>query len=312
MSRPYMVTVATTVDAPMKLIVETGARTNILGLGDIAVPCMLVALALRFDLWMHYQAKVKQVPDTTSSKRGSESGLSESEANESGSEEGKELAPTSKGRHVQVRVPYIDVTGRWADWLHTSSFPWESKADLPNEVTAAAFSKPYFCAAMGGYAVGLIAAMALSVIFKHGQPALLYLVPGIIIALCITAILRGEVRYMMAYNEDGRLDLACGIVELDERGKLVGFVLEDEKKEDEKGTSEGNKEGDGKSGEAGEKGAVDGKSASGGEKGSDSSDSGGQEKKFEDVFLFRVSAPRVEVASEEVKPESSVETVPAR
>ena len=35
-------------------------------------------LALRFDLWMHYQAKVKQVPDTTSSKRGSESGSSES------------------------------------------------------------------------------------------------------------------------------------------------------------------------------------------------------------------------------------------
>lgn len=299
-----MVTVATTVDAPMKLIVETGARTNILGLGDIAVPCMLVALALRFDLWMHYQAKVKQVPETTSSKGGSE------ESNESQSEGGKELAPASKGRYVQVRAPYMDVTGRWADWLHTSSFPWESRAVLPNEVTAAGFSKPYFRAAMWGYAVGLVAAMALSVIFKHGQPALLYLVPGIIMALCLTAMLRGDVRYMMAYNEDGRLDLACGIVELDERGSLVKFVLED-KKEDEKGAKEGDKEGDGKGTEAGAEGSkgsedVDGKSDEGGKKGNDSGVSGGQGK-FEDVFLFRVSAPRVETISEEVSAEKSSE-----
>lgn len=301
-----MVTVATTVDAPMKLIVETGGRTNILGLGDVAVPCMLIALALRFDLWMHYQAKVKQIPDTKGSNGGSES-----VSNESDSDEGWKLVRGSKGRHVQVRAPYIDVTGRWADWLHTSSFPWESRAVLPKEVTAAAFPKPYFYAAMGGYAVGLVVAMALSVIFKHGQPALLYLVPGIIGALCLTAMLRGEVRYMMAYNEDGRLDLACGIVELDERGKLVRFVLEDEKKEDEKGASKDNEKGDEKGSEGGEGGeeggkGVDKQGGGGGGKGSESGDSGGQ-KRFEDVFLIRVSAPRVEVISEEVSAEESSE-----
>lgn len=302
-----MVTVATTVDAPMKLIVETGTKTNILGLGDIAVPCMLIALALRFDLWMHYQAKVKQVPDTAGSK-----GESESESHES-EEEKKEVIAASKGRYVQLRSPYVDVTGRWADWMHTlPSPPWKPSGALPKEVTAASFGKPYFYAAIGGYAVGLVAAMVLSVVFKHGQPALLYLVPGVIGPLCLTAILRGEMRYMVAYNEDGRLDLACGVVELDEGGKLVRFVLEDEKekeKEDEKGGEKEDRKGENKTcQEAGEERSEgwDKKIDEGGEKQdgdskgnkreveeNDAKGSAGQGKKF-DVFLFRVSAPCVE------------------
>lgn len=42
-------------------------------------------------------------------------------------------------------------------------------------------------------------------IFDHAQPALLYLVPGVLIALWGTALVRGEFGLMWEYTEDGSL-----------------------------------------------------------------------------------------------------------
>ena len=95
-----MVTVATKIEAPMKLTIETGAKVNILGLGDIAVPCLLIALALRFDLWMCYQRLVKHVRDVPGFKSDSETE----------SEPGKEVAAASNSRYIAVRAPYVDVS----------------------------------------------------------------------------------------------------------------------------------------------------------------------------------------------------------
>lgn len=271
-----MVTVATKIEAPMKLTIETGAKVNILGLGDIAVPCLLIALALRFDLWMCYQRLVKHVRDAPGSKRG----------NESESESEKEVADASSSRYIAVRAPYIDVSGRWADWLHTLSFPpWSSSRALPVEITAASFSKPYFYAAMGGYSVGMILAMAMSLVFEHGQPALLYLVPAVAGSLLLTAAVRGELREMMLYNEDGRLDSECIVVELDERGKLVKFVV-DEKKDKNGGEDKKVEGGEEKNEDTGGKG---------GEKSNDDK----EKEKSSDVFLLRISAPVLEVSGEE-------------
>ena len=266
-----MVTVATKIEAPMKLTIETGAKVNILGLGDIAVPCLLIALALRFDLWMCYQRLVKHVRDVPGFKSDSETE----------SDPGKEVAAASNSRYIAVRAPYVDVSSRWADWLHTLSFPpWKSSGALPIEITAASFSKPYFYAAMGGYSIGMILAMVMSLIFKHGQPALLYLVPAVVGSLLLTAVLRGELREMMLYNEDGRLDNECSIVELDERGKLIKFVI-DEKKDKE---GEMEKKDDGSEKRSGE---------------SDGGDKGKEKEKSPDVFLLRISAPVLEVNGEE-------------
>lgn len=40
--------------------------------------------------------------------------------------------------------------------------------------------------------LGLIVTFAISVIFQHGQPALLYLVPGTLVPLIVLAVKRGE------------------------------------------------------------------------------------------------------------------------
>ena len=45
-----MVTVATNLDAPIKLKIPNGDKMSILGLGDIVIPGVLVSWALKFDV----------------------------------------------------------------------------------------------------------------------------------------------------------------------------------------------------------------------------------------------------------------------
>lgn len=63
---PLMVTVATKLDVPIKLLFPRPAGPNddpavqalaMLGLGDIVIPGMMVGLALRFDLFLYYHRK---------------------------------------------------------------------------------------------------------------------------------------------------------------------------------------------------------------------------------------------------------------
>lgn len=63
-------------------------------------------------------------------------------------------------------------------------------------------SKTYFIAVMVGYLIAIIATIVVMLIFDHGQPALLYLVPGTILAVLITSFVKGEFNLMWEFNED--------------------------------------------------------------------------------------------------------------
>nr|POF05969.1 signal peptide peptidase [Quercus suber] len=78
-----------------------------------------------------------------------------------------------------VKAPYVRSTGRW----DTS------------------FSKPYFTASMVGYLVGMLTTLGIMSVFDHAQPALLYLVPGVLISIWGTALVRGELRPMWEFTE---------------------------------------------------------------------------------------------------------------
>lgn len=57
---PVMVTVAKGIDAPIKLLAPKGAGNFVmLGLGDVVVPGLLIALCLRFDMGRHVLANPK-------------------------------------------------------------------------------------------------------------------------------------------------------------------------------------------------------------------------------------------------------------
>ncbi|PKS13204.1 hypothetical protein jhhlp_000549 [Lomentospora prolificans] len=273
---PFMLTVATQVDAPVKLTIKTGSRSNLLGLGDIVIPGIMVALSLRFDLWMHYQRKVRYVPADV---------MTNSETSK-GSQSSQLIRPGHL-RSVAKREQYSEVMGTWGDWLWTSSFlaPFRSYPRPPS-VHSASFPKPYFYASLTGYALGMGFTMTMLMVFKHGQPALLYLVPGLIGALLLTGFVRGEIREMLVYNEDGSLDVEDVEVELDKNGRLFRFILpeqtEESKKEvDEGGESRSNKQ---KTKEV----STMGKST-----GIEAGVIGGRQRS--DVLLIRISAPIPEV-----------------
>jgi minor histocompatibility antigen H13 len=159
-----MITVATSLDVPIKLVFPHSKRGGMLGLGDVVLPGIVMALALRFDLYLFYLRKtaLERSPD------------------------------------MNTKPEYETATGRWGDRFWTRNI---SKSDLPSKVAAAIFPKTYFYASIVGYIIGMVATMVVLNVFSHAQPALLYLVPSVLIALWGTALFRGELKLMWNYSE---------------------------------------------------------------------------------------------------------------
>ncbi|TFB00713.1 hypothetical protein CCMA1212_007150 [Trichoderma ghanense] len=227
---PYMMTVATTLDVPIKLTYEAASRKSILGLGDIVIPGMVIGWALRLDLWIHYYRKIKyEATDLKILEK------------VSGTEE---TITRSETKHREVKTPYVDVKGNWGErfWIRRA-FGLVTPQDLPPPVAASRFPKTYFYASMVGYFVGMLVTLAMLLVFKHGQPALLYLVPGVLGSMLLTSLVRGEFKELWMYTEDGSLDTVDVVVDLDGNGKAVKTIgklengvvdtTKDEKKKDD-------------------------------------------------------------------------------
>ena len=63
-------------------------------------------------------------------------------------------------------------------------------------------SKNYFAAVLVGYLVAIITTVIIMIVFDHGQPALLYLVPGCILSVFILAFFRGEFDLFWNFSEE--------------------------------------------------------------------------------------------------------------
>ena len=66
---------------------------------------------------------------------------------------------------------------------------------------ASSASQRYFKGAMAGYLIGILMTVAVMIIFDHGQPALLYLVPCCLLSVVITAVKNNETAAVMAFEE---------------------------------------------------------------------------------------------------------------
>ncbi|KAI0878049.1 signal peptide peptidase-domain-containing protein [Hypoxylon argillaceum] len=212
---PYMVTVATKLDAPIKLVFQGPTKASMLGLGDIVIPGMFIGLCLRFDQYMYYyrQQKVKEVELKTDD-----------------ASSGK-LITTKDTRHIVVKPDYVNPQGQWGDRFWGTKLSKIFLPDATPALKASAFPKPYFHAAMFGYLLAMVVTLAMLLTFKHAQPALLYLVPGVVVAVWITGAIRGEIPDMWKYTEDGSLDKTDVIVEVDGEGNIIKEI-EDQKDKD--------------------------------------------------------------------------------
>ncbi|KAI0385101.1 signal peptide peptidase-domain-containing protein [Hypomontagnella monticulosa] len=218
---PYMVTVATKLDVPIKLVFEGPTKSSMLGLGDIVLPGIFVGLSLRFDHYMHYYRQRKLVPVELKTETDG-------------------LVTNKKTQSMVVKPDYVNPQGQWGDWFWSTRLGKILSPDATPALKASAFRKPYFYASMIGYLVAMIATLVMLIVFQHAQPALLYLVPGVTFAVGITGVVRGELREMWAYTEDGSLDTVDKIVDVDEDGNVFDVVKEN--KNDGKGQEKNSEE----------------------------------------------------------------------
>jgi minor histocompatibility antigen H13 len=68
--------------------------------------------------------------------------------------------------------------------------------------TAVECPKHFFMAVNIGYLIAIVCTIVVMLVFDHGQPALLYLVPGCIISVLGTTISKGEFNDLWAFSED--------------------------------------------------------------------------------------------------------------
>jgi len=186
---PLMVTVATQLDIPAKLIFPRPAGPggkqgmSMLGLGDVVLPGMMIAFALRFDLYIFYLRKqTRKVIDKV--------------ADANGSDDQQPQLDTPEGNDV-VKPKWLQATGSWGERY------WTRGADIetPKSLQGGLFPKTYFHASLIGYVVGMLFTLGVMQVFGHAQPALLYLVPGTLGALWGTALIKGDIKTLWAFTE---------------------------------------------------------------------------------------------------------------
>ncbi|KAF2499404.1 hypothetical protein BU16DRAFT_614839 [Lophium mytilinum] len=183
---PMMVTVATSLDVPIKLMfprpsspsADPAIRSHaMLGLGDVVLPGIMIGLALRYDLYLFYLRKQTQPAPAL--------------------DLGDGVKPTV------VKEKYFSLSGRWSEhfWTHTWTGRPLFSFLLASQQPHFTFPKTYFNASLVGYVVGMLTTLGVMQIYGHAQPALLYLVPGVLASLWGTALVRGELKEMWDYSE---------------------------------------------------------------------------------------------------------------
>lgn len=180
---PLMVTVAKKLDIPAKLLFPRPSGSGedpsmrslaMLGLGDIVLPGIMIGLALRFDLYLFYLRKQVQPREIR-----------------------EELLDKEDDDDKPVRVEWISATGGWGErfWIGRAN------GNLNLKELSGVFPKRYFHASLSGYLFGMIITLGIMQFYGHAQPALLYLVPGVLGALWGTALIRGETKLMWQFSE---------------------------------------------------------------------------------------------------------------
>ncbi|KAF2740898.1 hypothetical protein EJ04DRAFT_539643 [Polyplosphaeria fusca] len=182
---PIMVTVAKSLDVPIKLVFPRPLPPDapekatpsfaMLGLGDIVLPGIMIGLALRFDLYLFYLRKQIVKPN-----------------------------PSKHNNQELVKMKYSSLAGRWGDffWCHSIlGYPLFSASASDRPMRPFTFPKVYFTASMIGYVLGLLTTLGVMQVWKAAQPALLYLVPGVLGSVWLTALFRGELKPMWNYSE---------------------------------------------------------------------------------------------------------------
>ena len=167
-----------TVELPIKLIFPNYAtgRMIMLGLGDIALPGALVSLALRCDMSL-----LKSSQDASLRKDRFVPGASAVDV-EKGHNPAAAQAPVhlSSGCSNSMNSTAAGVSGQSSDLANTGRISADKRIVSG---AACSLSTRLFEYSMIGYFVGLVGAFVGNTLSGHPQPALIYLVPSVLLAI---------------------------------------------------------------------------------------------------------------------------------
>jgi len=162
------------IELPLKLMFKNAStgKMMILGLGDIALPGALVALALRCD----ESIRREQSGDHKSERAMTANDLENMESADKYTYGDKLSLSINESYYSKKVVDLRDTRGS----THT---------------TLIGPSRLFDCALMG-YTSGLFVAFTASIMSGHGQPALIYLVPGVLLPIVGRAWFIGKLRHV--------------------------------------------------------------------------------------------------------------------
>ena len=199
--------VAVNLDVPIKLLYPVpgaGGPKNMLGLGDIVLPGAFLALLLRFDAlraghWLPRSMALaafqeNEDPKTPSASGKLSSGSKTAKALESDSESKSSNRPSSRSGAGRSRGG-SEGQGQGQALLLKPGTPGGSSRQL-------SFFKPHFGLGLSYYVGGMSVTLVVMHLFQHAQPALLYLVPALLIALATSAVVMGDIEALLQYTEE--------------------------------------------------------------------------------------------------------------
>ena len=183
----------------LKAGVRGGLQTyHMLGLGDMAIPGIFLALALAFD---------KHLADEHARKDGSDTAAVAPAAGDGSGSGSASLEPSgARERH--------------ASEASASASAAAASVDAANEADATSAVPPvsrrqYFFAARRGYVAGIALSIGASRLTGAAQPALLYLVPCVLLPIVIRAKARNHLGLLWAgfsNDDDGDGDVHDNVV----------------------------------------------------------------------------------------------------
>jgi uncharacterized membrane protein YeaQ/YmgE (transglycosylase-associated protein family) len=106
--------------------------------------------------------------------------------------------------HSEISLTRFTRSSGWSRWLsfHLSAFVGLFVSLMLHFGAKHGAGKQYFYAAMVGYVAGLIATLIVMYKFAAAQPALLYIVPGVVGAVFAQAVARGEVSQLWQFEDE--------------------------------------------------------------------------------------------------------------
>lgn len=196
-----MLQVATSFSGPTKLLFPKIASTmteagnypfSLLGLGDIAVPGLLLCLALRFDASRSIDMRARGIAAAEAMQEAMES----LDDNASGDEIAETIGNAAENAYERVADLELEQRNRTQG---------KGAEGATNTVFAASdavlHQRTYFNAALVAYIIGLAIAFSANTITGLGQPALLYLVPMTLGSVALLAVTRREWSRVWTYTD---------------------------------------------------------------------------------------------------------------